>query len=75
MSMFTNRCEVTTSVCAVGSYTSQHHRELSSEMYLIDLYNFKPPAELLVNREESQALRVQAAKESLVSSQHPKLPL
>lgn len=37
-------------------------------MYLIDLYNFKPPAELLVNREESQALRVQAAKESLVSS-------
>lgn len=37
-------------------------------MYLIDFYNFKPPAELLVNREESQALRVQAAKESLVSN-------
>lgn len=34
-------------------------------MFLIDFYNFKPPAELLVNREESQALRVQAAKESL----------
>ncbi|KAF6254699.1 FAE1/Type III polyketide synthase-like protein-domain-containing protein [Scenedesmus sp. NREL 46B-D3] len=34
-------------------------------MYLIDFYNFKPPAELLVNRDESQAIRVNAAKTSL----------
>lgn len=37
------------------------------KMHLIDLYNFKPPAELIVHREEAQALRVQAAKTSLVS--------
>jgi hypothetical protein len=35
-------------------------------MHLIDLYNFKPPAELLVSRDESQAIRVNAAKTSLV---------
>lgn len=35
-------------------------------MHLIDFYNFKPPAELLVNRDESQAMRVNAAKTSLV---------
>jgi hypothetical protein len=35
-------------------------------MHLIDFYNFKPPAELLVNRDESQAIRVNAAKTSLV---------
>eukprot|EP00882_Tetradesmus_deserticola_P000731 GHRQ01000798.1.p1 GENE.GHRQ01000798.1~~GHRQ01000798.1.p1 ORF type:complete len:504 (+),score=238.10 GHRQ01000798.1:145-1656(+) len=34
-------------------------------MHLIDFYNFKPPAELLVNRDESQAIRVNAAKTSL----------
>jgi hypothetical protein len=35
-------------------------------MHLIDLYNYKPPAELLVDRDESQAIRVNAAKTSLV---------
>lgn len=35
-------------------------------LHLIDLYNFKPPAELSVNREESQAMRLNAAKTSLV---------
>jgi len=36
-------------------------------LHLIDLYNFKPPADLTVNREESQAIRINAAKTSLVS--------
>jgi len=35
-------------------------------MHLIDLYNFKPPADLIVHREESQAIRINAAKTSLV---------
>lgn len=35
-------------------------------LHLIDLYNFKPPAELMVNREEGQAIRLNAAKTSLV---------
>lgn len=35
-------------------------------LHLIDLYNFKPPADLIVNREESQAIRINAAKTSLV---------
>lgn len=34
-------------------------------LHLIDLYNFKPPADLTVNREESQAIRINAAKTSL----------
>jgi hypothetical protein len=35
-------------------------------LHLIDFYNFKPPADLIVNREESQAIRLNAAKTSLV---------
>jgi hypothetical protein len=35
-------------------------------LHLIDLYNFKPPAELSVRREETHVMRVQAAKTSLV---------
>ncbi|KAF8071135.1 CUT1 [Scenedesmus sp. PABB004] len=35
-------------------------------MHLVDFYNFKPPADLIVVRDESQAMRVQAAKTSLV---------
>jgi hypothetical protein len=36
-------------------------------LHLIDFYNFKPPADLLVEREEGHAIRVNAAKTSLVS--------
>lgn len=45
-------------------------------LHLIDLYNFKPPADLIVNREESQAIRINAAKTSLVSpsSSQPRVP-
>jgi hypothetical protein len=35
-------------------------------LHLIDFYNFKPPAELVVHRDESQAIRVNAAKTCLV---------
>lgn len=41
-------------------------RDDKMPLHLIDLYNFKPPADLMVNREESQAIRLNAAKTSLV---------
>jgi hypothetical protein len=40
-------------------------------LHLIDFYNFKPPADLLVDREEGHAIRVNAAKTSLVSRCSP----
>lgn len=41
-------------------------RLVKMPLHLIDFYNFKPPADLVVNREESQAIRINAAKTSLV---------
>jgi hypothetical protein len=35
-------------------------------MYLIDLYNYKPPEELIVDREEARVIREQAARDNTV---------
>lgn len=43
-------------------------------LHLIDFYNFKPPADLLVDREEGHAIRLNAAKTSLVSRCSPAQP-
>jgi hypothetical protein len=59
-------CHVTTSSVHAACVLWLLQAQSNMPLHLIDLYNFKPPADLIVNREESQAIRINAAKTSLV---------
>lgn len=59
-------CHVTTSNVHAACVLWLLQAQSNMPLHLIDLYNFKPPADLIVNREESQAIRINAAKTSLV---------